>query len=222
MLGLYKFCVGRFGMLFGHAVFIFIFGYIAGIVLLFMFGGTEFVSYSPMVVWKNLIRQWSYWSTNKEKLELVFWFKLFAALMAPLVFGFCLKIIIKIVSWPFKKIKQRQDAKKPKILTTEERLKNIESKLDALKEGSTKNTSQESAPQAEVDSQPPQNDEVPQAAETTVLPEHEAHVAGDDEVMITPPPERTDKQPNEESSSHHPDSVGIDFLSRKPDLKKDE
>ncbi len=221
MFGLYKFCISRFGMLLGHAIFCFVFGYIAGIMLLFLFGGAEQVSYNPIIVWKNLILQWGYWNTNKDQLGEAFVFKFFMALTSPLLFSLALKIIVKVVLWPLRKIKKKQ-TKKPKETTDAEHLKNIEEKLDALKKEMSHQQEKQTKNEKDTKSFSTIDESTAEPSHTSSSKGHDDNKTGTSsnnktpDIIVMPPPEEMNAPKSKEqqsTTSKHPPSIDSNFIS---------
>jgi hypothetical protein len=135
--GVYSFCLGRFGFLLGHVVFILLYAYLAGVSFQIFLEGFDAIVLNPVVVWKQLLNHWNHWSAYKGQLELLLWFRLFAALIFPLIFiplvSKIIKLFLSFVFWPFRAWKKRRLENMPKILTTEEKLEALENEVESLK-----------------------------------------------------------------------------------------
>lgn len=209
MIWFYKFCIHRMGFMMGHTVFLGAYAYIAGVVLLYFSGGADYLTINPQVVvtytWSH-VQAFLSSGMNKEQSN-----HFLIAMAAPLLFGLTLSLCFAILFYPFKQWKKRRDAKKPKPMTAEERLENIEKKLDHLteqkremqeklaqKEASEKASAREATPSEPPIKQPNSNDQ-------------------EEEVIIMPPLEKMEAATpsNTASDSGHPPSVDADFLKKK-------
>lgn len=207
MFSFYKLCLKRFGLIFGHAIFLAVFGYVSGIILLYLTGGSDYVSFQPLIVWKNMMTQLSYYGANKDELGSDFILKLFGSLVAPFVIGLCIRMIFRVLSFPFRQMKKRRDAKKPRPLTSEERLANLETKLQNIEE-----RRKELEAEKEKESTSPEPVESPSEEPSPTAAPHNQET--DDSVIIMPPPDQ--------SSQSHPPSVDKAFLSQKEPVQSTE
>ena len=225
MLSFYKFCISR-GVVMGNLLFIGVYSYIAGIVLLYQIGGSEYVTFQPHIVWQSLYYQWGAYQTQTGG---DLGFKFMIALLSPLFIGTAIKLFFKIVSYPMKQRRKRREAMQPRPKTAEERIEELETKLSEI-EG--KNTAKEELEEQE-STQDDDNISLAKAPEISTSPAKEMESTtpssasiSNDEVIITPPPRMYDTEedgaPQEPiSQTYHPQSVDADFLKNRNTDKKE-
>ncbi len=224
MLSFYKFCISR-GAIMGNLLFIAVYSYIAGIVLLYQIGGIEHVTFLPHIVWQSLYYQWGAYQ-NQAGGDLGTQFII--ALLFPLFISTAIKLCFKLISYPIRKHRNRREAMQPKPKTAEERIEELETKLSEM-EG--KNASTEEEAQEQEPSQGDDNIPRAKAPEISTSPAKEMESTtpssasiSNDEVIITPPPRMYDTEEDGApqapiSQTYHPQSVDADFLKNR---KKDK